>query len=101
MKEESLVKTKPYEISQAIVAAAYERVKANRGAPGIDGVTVEEFDKNLEGNLYKLWNRMSSGTYFPAAVRAVEIPKGDGASIRKLGIPTVVSFCTSCSFLLG
>jgi RNA-directed DNA polymerase len=71
MKEESLVKTKPYAISQTIIAAAFERVKVNRGAPGVDGVTVEEFEKNLEGNLYKLWNRMSSGTYFPQAVRAV------------------------------
>src|SRR5271156_3336109 len=89
MKEESLAKTMPYAISQTIVAAAYERVKANRGAPGIDEVTVEEFEKDLEGNLYKLWNRMSSGTYFPVAVRAVEIPKRDGTSPRKLGIPTV------------
>jgi RNA-directed DNA polymerase len=68
--------------------AAWERVKANKGAPGIDNQSIEDFEANLKDNLYKLWNRMSSGTYFPSAVRAVEIPKSDGSK-RLLGIPTV------------
>lgn len=67
---------------------AYKRVKANKGAAGIDDETIEDFGKNLKGNLYKIWNRMSSGSYFPPPVKAVEIPKADG-KIRKLGIPTV------------
>jgi RNA-directed DNA polymerase len=62
-------------------------VKANKGAPGVDAVSVEEFEKDLKGNLYKIWNRMSSGTYFPPPVRAVEIPKPGG--VRTLGVPTV------------
>jgi group II intron reverse transcriptase/maturase len=64
-------------------------VKANRGAAGIDGESIEEFEGNLKGNLYKLWNRMSSGSYFPPAVRMVEIPKPDGQGVRILGVPTV------------
>lgn len=68
--------------------AAWESVKANKGAPGIDKQSIEDFEANLKDNLYKLWNRMSSGTYFPSAVRAVEIPKSDGGK-RLLGIPTV------------
>lgn len=68
--------------------AAWERVKANKGACGIDEQSIADFETNLKGNLYKLWNRMSSGTYFPPPVRAVEIPKSDGGK-RLLGIPTV------------
>ena len=79
---------KPYCISKHIVWEAYERVKANKGAAGVDEESIEEFEKNLKDNLYKLWNRMSSGSYFPPPVRIVEIPKGDG-KMRKLGIPTV------------
>jgi RNA-directed DNA polymerase len=79
---------KPYCISKQIVWDAYERVKANKGAAGVDEESIEEFEKNLKDNLYKLWNRMSSGSYFPPPVRIVEIPKGDG-KMRKLGIPTV------------
>jgi RNA-directed DNA polymerase len=82
-------KTRPHNISTVIVEAAYEQVRANGGACGIDGVKVEEFAKDAERNLYKIWNRMASGSYFPPAVRAVEIPKGDGTGKRKLGIPTV------------
>lgn len=67
---------------------AYRRVKANKGAEGIDGESIEDFEGNLKGNLYKIWNRMSSGSYFPPAVKTVEIPKADGKK-RKLGIPTV------------
>jgi RNA-directed DNA polymerase len=68
--------------------AAWERVKANKGAYGVDEESIEDFESNLKDNLYKLWNRMSSGTYFPPPVRAVEIPKSDGRK-RLLGIPTV------------
>jgi RNA-directed DNA polymerase len=79
---------KSFEISKHQVLEAYKRVKANRGAGGIDGVEFEEFDKDLENSLYKIWNRMSSGSYFPAAVKGVEIPKKNGKT-RLLGIPTI------------
>ena len=79
---------KPYVISKWRVWEAYEHVKANRGAAGVDGQSLTAFEKDLKGNLYKIWNRMSSGSYFPPPVRLVEIPKGDG-STRPLGIPTV------------
>ena len=68
---------------------AYKRVKANKGSSGIDNQTIEEFEKNWKDNLYKLWNRMSSGSYYPQPVKRVNIPKGDG-KMRPLGIPTVV-----------
>ncbi len=77
-----------YEISKQVVVQAYEKVKANKGAAGVDKVTLTEFDANLKDNLYKIWNRMSSGSYFPPPVRMVEIPKRDGKT-RKLGIPTI------------
>ena len=57
----------------------------------MDGVSIEAFEKDLKSNLYKIWNRMSSGTYFPPAVRAVEIPKPGGVGVRTLGVPTVTS----------
>lgn len=79
---------KSYDISQHQVLEAYNCVKANKGAGGIDGVNFEEFEKNKKNNLYKIWNRMTSGTYFPKAVRGVEIPKKDGSK-RLLGIPTI------------
>ena len=82
-------KPKPFAISKQTVMEAYRRVKANKGAAGVDGESIEEFEKDLKGNLYKLWNRMSSGTYFPPLVRMVEIPKPGGAGIRVLGVPTV------------
>ncbi|MCF2132133.1 group II intron reverse transcriptase/maturase [Strepomyces sp. STD 3.1] len=81
-------KTKPYVISKKVVYEAFLRVKANKGSAGIDEESIEEFELNLKDNLYKLWNRMSSGSYFPPAVKAVEIPKKTGG-IRTLGIPTV------------
>lgn len=81
-------KAKPFEISKMAVWRAYERVKANRGSAGVDGQSLDDFDKDLKGNLYKIWNRMSSGTYFPPPVRTVSIPKSDGGK-RKLGIPTI------------
>lgn len=87
-RKDSVQKAKPYCISKKLVLEAFERVKANKGAPGVDGETIEAFEFNLKNNLYKIWNRMSSGSYFPPPVRAVEIPKADGTK-RVLGIPTV------------
>jgi RNA-directed DNA polymerase len=79
---------KSFEISRHQVLEAYKRVKANKGAGGIDGVDFTEFDSDLKNNLYKIWNRLSSGSYFPSAVRGVEIPKKNGKK-RLLGIPTI------------
>ena len=87
-REESMTEAKSYEISKWDVVTAFELVKANRGAAGVDGQSLDDFEKDLQGNLYKIWNRMSSGSYFPPPVRAMEIPKGDG-KMRRLGIPTV------------
>ena len=67
---------------------AYKRVRANKGSAGVDAISMEQFDADLSKNLYKLWNRMASGSYFPPAVKEVEIPKKDG-KVRKLGIPTI------------
>lgn len=80
---------KSFDISKREVWEAYEKVKANKGAPGVDGRSIEDFEKDLKGNLYKVWNRMSSGSYFPPAVRAVEIPKSHDGGTRILGVPTV------------
>ena len=80
---------KPFEISKWVVWEAYQKVKANQGAAGVDGESIAEFERDLKGNLYKLWNRMSSGSYFPPPVRAVEIPKAGGEGVRTLGVPTV------------
>jgi len=77
-----------YEISKQIVWQAYKKVKSNKGAAGVDNKTLKDFEKDLKGNLYKIWNRMSSGSYNPSPVKAVEITKSDG-KIRTLGIPTV------------
>ena len=81
-------KAKPFSIAKSEVWQAYKKVKANQGAAGVDGQSIEEFGRDLSNNLYKLWNRMSSGSYFPPPVRRVEIPKPDGR-MRPLGIPTV------------
>lgn len=81
-------KAKPFCIAKRDVWEAYKRVKANRGSAGVDGESIAEFEQDLENNLYRLWNRMSSGSYFPPAVRRVDIPKGGGRT-RPLGIPTV------------
>ena len=80
--------SKPFAITKQAVWQAYERVKANRGAAGVDGQSIQQFEANLKDNLYKLWNRLSSGSYMPPAVRRVEIPKASGGT-RPLGIPTV------------
>lgn len=79
---------KPFRIEKRQVYEAYKAVKANHGAAGVDGETLEMFEKDLARNLYKIWNRMSSGAYFPPPVRAVSIPKKAGGE-RVLGVPTV------------
>ena len=79
---------KPYVIPKQLVWDAYQRVKANRGAAGVDGESLAAFEEDLKNNLYKVWNRMSSGSYFPPPVRLVEIEKESGGT-RPLGIPTV------------
>jgi RNA-directed DNA polymerase len=81
-------KAKPFDISKREVWTAYKRVKQNGGAPGVDDQTIVEFERDLNNNLYRLWNRMASGSYMPPPVRRVDIPKGDGGT-RPLGIPTV------------
>jgi RNA-directed DNA polymerase len=83
-----MAEAKPFRISKWVVLEAWEDVKANGGAAGVDGQTIEEFEDRLKDNLYRVWNRMSSGSYFPSAVRRVHIPKPDGGE-RPLGIPTV------------
>jgi RNA-directed DNA polymerase len=83
-----LKKAKPFEISKKVVWEAWKRVKANHGAAGVDEESIADFEKDLKDNLYKIWNRMSSGCYFPRGVRTVGIPKKDGR-VRLLGIPTV------------
>jgi RNA-directed DNA polymerase len=85
-------KDKPFVIPKQLVWEAWRQVKANMGAPGVDGQALEEFDADLKGNLYKIWNRMSSGSYFPPPVMAVEIPKPHGGGVRLLGVPTVTSY---------
>ena len=84
-----MTEAKSYAISKHVVWEAYKKVKANRGAAGVDGQSLAAFEKDLKGNLYKIWNRMSSGSYFPPPVRLVEIPKGNTGKTRPLGIPTV------------
>ncbi|MCP3938885.1 MAG: hypothetical protein GY708_26345 [Actinomycetia bacterium] len=79
---------KSFEISKRLIFRAWEQVRANNGARGVDGVSVVEFEIDLQDNLYKVWNRMSSGSYCPAPVRAAEIPKADGG-VRMFGVPTV------------
>jgi RNA-directed DNA polymerase len=81
-------KAKPFDIPKAAVWEAFQRVKANQGAAGVDGQSIQDFEARLTGNLYKLWNRLSSGSYMPPPVRRVDIPKANGGT-RPLGIPTV------------
>jgi retron-type reverse transcriptase len=87
-REEPVDKAKPFSIAKRAVWEAFKRVKANQGAAGVDGQSIADFEANLTGNLYELWNRMSSGSYFPPPVRRVDIPKANGGT-RPLGIPTV------------
>ena len=87
-EDEPVTNPKPYDIPKRRVLEAYRRVKANQGAAGIDGESLEMFEADLTGNLYKLWNRLSSGSYLPPPVKQVEIPKKNGG-VRILGVPTV------------
>lgn len=82
-------RAKPFCIAKRDVWEAYRQVKANRGAAGVDGQSLADFDENLRKNLYRIWNRMCSGSYFPPPVKRVDIPKGDSGGTRPLGIPTV------------
>ena len=81
--------TKSQPINKVMVLKAYRKVRSNKGGAGVDGMTWAELDSNLKGHLYKLWNRLSSGSYFPQAVLQVEIPKKSGG-VRTLGIPTLL-----------
>ena len=87
-EDETVTNPKPYDIPKRRVIEAYWRVRANQGAAGIDGESLEMFEADLTGNLYKLWNRLSSGSYFPPPVKQVEIPKKNGG-VRILGVPTI------------
>ena len=87
-REEPMGKAKPFDIPKREVWEAFKRVKANHGAAGVDRQSIADFEVDLSNNLYKLWNRLSSGSYFPPPVRRVDIPKADGGT-RPLGIPTV------------
>jgi RNA-directed DNA polymerase len=99
-REESLVTCKSYDIPKTLVWEAWLHVKANQGAAGIDAETIERFETKLAANLYKLWNRMSSGSYLPSPVMAVPIPKKSGG-VRVLGVPTRRAYCTSRSLGWG
>ena len=79
---------KPFDIPKREVWEAFKKVKANQGAAGVDGQSIADFEADLSNNLYELWNRLSSGSYFPPPVRRVDIPKANGGT-RPLGIPTV------------
>jgi retron-type reverse transcriptase len=78
---------KSFEIDKRLIVEAWEKVRANNGAPGVDAVGIGLFQERLRDNLFKLWNRMSSGSYFPGPVRGVEIPKDHGEGVRLLGVP--------------
>ena len=86
---EPKLQDKPFQIAKVAVWEAYRRVKANKGAAGVDEQSLGEFEANRDRNLYKIWNRLSSGSYFPPPVKAVEIPKAGGKGVRMLGVPTV------------
>ena len=80
---------KPFAISKLMVWEAWRQVRANKGAPGVDGQDLAQFEADLGNNLYRVWNRMSSGAWFPPPVRAVAIPKPHGGGVRMLGVPTI------------
>lgn len=80
---------KPFQIDKMVVWEAFQRVKANKGGAGVDEQSIAEFEQDLQSNLYRVWNRLSSGSYFPLPVKAVEIPKAGGKGVRVLGVPTV------------
>ena len=83
-----MIHTKPFNIPKSLVWQAWKMVRSNAGSAGIDGETLAMFERDLNKNLYKIWNRLSSGSYFPPAVKAVSIAKKQGGE-RILGIPTV------------
>jgi RNA-directed DNA polymerase len=83
-----MIKTKPFSISKGLILEAYRRVKSNRGSAGVDKLSLLEYEKDQRKHLYRLWNRMSSGSYMPLPVQLVEIPK-KGGGVRPLGIPTI------------
>ncbi|KYN82854.1 hypothetical protein ATY36_12735 [Vibrio cidicii] len=85
-----MASTKSFDISKQLVWRAYQRVKANKGAVGVDKISLSAFERNLKGNLYKIWNRMSSGSYMPPPVQQVNIPKKDGGT-RSLGVPCLIA----------
>jgi RNA-directed DNA polymerase len=95
-----LEKTKPFIITKQLVLDAYKLVKMNAGSAGVDQQSIADFEVKLKDNLYKLWNRMSSGSYFPPPVKAVPIPKKTGGE-RILGVPMVPSYYTSYNTILG
>lgn len=86
---EPKLQDKPFQIDKMTVWEAYRRVKANKGAAGVDNMSIAAFEDDRDRNLYKIWNRLSSGSYFPPPVKAVEIPKAGGKGVRVLGVPTV------------
>jgi len=88
---EPKLQDKPFQISKWVVWEAFRRVKANKGAAGVDEESIAEFEADRDWKLYKIWNRLSSGSYFPPPVKAVEIPKAGGKGVRVLGIPTVAA----------
>jgi group II intron reverse transcriptase/maturase len=95
-------KVRSFEIPERLVFEAWERVRANDGAPGVDAASIAEFEADEANSLYKLWNRMSSGSYFPRPVRAVDVPKAHGEGVRRLGVPTVADWIaqTAAAMLL-
>ena len=84
---------KSFEIGKRLVYGAWEKVRANNGAPGVDAVSIGLFEQQWRDNLCQLWNRMSSGSYFPGPVRGVEIPKDHGEGVRLPGVPTITAYC--------
>jgi RNA-directed DNA polymerase len=90
LEDEFVTAAKPFDIPKRLVWEAYKRVKANRGAAGVDKQSITEFDCKRDRNLYRIWNRMTSGSYFPPPVKAVKIPKKSGGD-RTLGVPTVTA----------
>ena len=86
-RDRPTLKVKSFDIPKRLVLEAWKKVQANKGAPGVDAVSITEFAAKERDNLYKVWNRMSSGSYLPGPVRAVEIPKDHGAGVRTLGVP--------------
>ena len=86
---EPKLQDKPFQIDKMVVWEAFQRVKANKGGAGVDEQSIAQFEQDLQDNLYRVWNRLSSGSYFPPPVKAVEIPKAGGIGVRVLGVPTV------------